>query len=435
MALAAWIAVSVGFLTPRTANAEAGDGLRAGDMKLTPRLTLAGSYDENVFRLSSQERSDRGVAAAPILSIEPGLAIGTVDPTMVDFTLDGSVEWEQYFSENAALQAQSGLQGAGNFSAVINPRGEFSLTLADDLTYRNEPTPYPSRNSWNRLVNSAGAEVGIHPGDRILDVGLGYDFVLHRYFSDSLRDLDKHSHEFGVDLAWKFLPKTALVVDGDASLVRYESSARGFEGGRMSNVDSTPIHARAGLSGMISNRLSMRLLGGYGWGLYESGPSYQGVLGHADLSFKYGNLEMDNDLTLSYERSFSDSSIGNFFDYHRASLELRQNLLQKRLGLSLAGRFTHRDYARPQVETSDGLNVTQNADGDPVLFDDLDDNYVQTTAGVHGNVLDWWEASLEYTFEANVTSDQIDVAPGGEDLQYLRRYQRHLVMLSTTFKY
>lgn len=425
--------VGVGLLGPKTAKAEAGDGLRAGDLKLNPRLTLSGAYDENVFRLDRQERRGR-VSSAPMLSVEPGLEISTIDPTSVDFSLDGSVEWEQYISQDPSLQAQSGLQGAGNVSAVLSPRGTLSLKLSDDFTYRNEPPPYASRTSWDRLVNAAGAKVGIHPGDRILEVGLGYNYVVHRYLTDNLQDLDKDTHEFGLDVAWKFLPKTALVLDADGSLVRYGTPFRGAEGAGLRNVDSNPIHLRGGLSGLVSNRISVRLLGGHGWGLYDSGPSYRGLLALADITFKYGNLEMDNRVTAGYERSFSDATVGNYFGYHRGYLELRQNLMDKRLGLSLKGSYTRRDYASFQLDQQNGLNVTENRNGEQVFFDDLEDNQLEVTAGVHGKFFDWWDTSLEYTYDANLSNDRQDV-PAAGDARYFRRYQRHHVMLSTTFKY
>jgi hypothetical protein len=425
--------VGVGLFGPITAHAEAGDGLRAGDLKLNPRLTLSGAYDENVFRLDREERANR-VSTAPMLSIEPGLEISTIDPTSVDFSMDGSVEWEQYISQDPALQAQSGLQGAGNLSAVLSPQGSLSLTLSDDFTYRNEPPPYPSRKSWNRLVNAAGAEIGIHPGDRILEVGLGYNYVVHRYLTDNLQDLDKDTHEFTLDVAWKFLPKTALVLDTDAHLVRYGRAIRGRQGAGLRNVDSNPIHVRGGLSGLLSNRISVRLLGGHGWGLYDSGPTYRGLLALADITFKYGNLEMDNRVTAGYERSFSDSTVGNYFGYHRGYLELRQNLLEKRLGLSLTGSYTRRDYASFQTDTQNGLNVTENQKGEQVFFDDLEDNQLEVTAGVHGKFFDWWDTSLEYTYDANLSGNRIDV-PASGNARYFRRYQRHYVMLSTTLKY
>lgn len=424
--------VSVGLFGPVTAHAEAGDGLRAGDLKLNPRLTLSGAYDENVFRLDGAEREGR-VSTAPMLSIEPGLAISTIDPTSVDFSLDGSVAWEQYISQNPALQAQSGLQGAGKLSAVLSPRGALSLTLSDDFTYRNQPPPYASRNSWDRLVNSAGAEVGIHPGDRILEVGLGYNYVVHRYLTANLQELDKDTHEFGLDVAWKFLPKTALVLDADTSLVRYGTSARGTDGAGLQNVNSNPIHVRGGLSGLVSNRISVRLIGGHGWGLYDSGSSYRGLLALADITFKYGNLDMDNRVTAGYERSFSDSSVGNYFSYHRGYLEVRQNLLEKRLGLSLKGSYTRRDYSSFELDTQNDLNVTENDKGEQVFFDDLEDNQLEVTAGVHGKFFDWWDTSLEYTYDANLSGDRLDVPAA--DARYFRRYQRHHVMLSTTFKY
>ena len=431
--VAAAFVAATGLLWPWTGTAEAGDGLRAGDLKLNPRVKLSGSYDENIFRLHPDESGGDRPSGAPIFEIAPGLKISTMDATSVDLSFDGELAWEQYFSSERAIQTQSGLQGNGLFGLTLNPNGGLSLKLSEDLTYRNEPPPYPSATSWDRLVNSAGAGIIIHPGDEILNATLGYDYVVYRYFDANLRDANKDAHNFKLEFLWKFLPKTSFVIDGKAQLVRYQTEARGFRDGQIPNVDSTPITVRGGLSGLLTRRIQTRLLGGYATGLYEDGPSFNGPVARADITFKYGKLDLDNRLMLGYEREFNDSSIGNFYGYHRGIFEIRQNFMQKRLGLSLGAEFTHRAYADVETDTSRGLKTTQNPQGETVFFDDLEDNQLDITAGVHGQFKKWWRASVNYTFDANFTADRIDVPAA--NAEYLRSYQRHLVILSTTFEY
>jgi len=204
------------------------------------------------------------------------------------------------------------------------------------------------------------------------------------------------------------------------------------------NVDSTPISARAGLSGLITPRISTRLLGGYAVGLYERGPSYSGPVARADITFKYGNLNLDNKVVLGYERSFSDANVGNYFGYHRGIFKLKQNFLQKRFGVSLGAEYTFRDYADIEAEErTEDTKQAQTGDGDFVIFDDFQDNSVDITAGLHGQFQKWWRMSLDYTFDANFTDDRVDVPGVGDrgSLRFVREYQRHLLVLSTTFKY
>ena len=74
-------------------------------------------------------------------------------------------------------------------------------------------------------------------------------------------------------------------------------------------------------------------------------------------------------------------------------------------------------------------------DGQDVLLPSgtLDDDYLSATAGIHSEFLKWWKASLEYTFEANFSGDQTDI-PAAQATQ-LRKFQRHVILLSTTLHY
>ena len=428
---------AVGLLWPSVGFAEAGDGLRAGDLKLSPSLSLSGTYDGNVYRSAVDASGEPDPIGAPVLGINPALSITTVDPTSVDFTLDGGATWEQYFSDQRRVQRQSGLESDAGISAIINPNGGFSFTLADDFEYTNEAPPFATASTYNRLLNRVGGEFGIHPGDKILDIGLGYKWSAYRYITPTLQDLDKDSHDFNLDLTWKFLPKTAFVLEGDFSLVQYQTTERGFSGSGLENVDSKPLHVKAGLSGLITRRFSTRLLAGYGAGFYDRGASYNGFIGQADLKYEYGNLGLDNHIAAGYKRTFEDSTVGNFFAMHAANLELRQNFLQKRFGFSINGRYVWRDYSDLGFETGpSGFPETVNGRGERVLAPEaLNDNYVSAGLGLHSEFLKWWDASLEYNFEGNFSNDQTNVVQSGGQVDFFNSYTRHTVLLKTTIKY
>lgn len=430
---AALLAALAGFLWTSTGYAEAGEGLRAGDLKLNPRVKLSGAFDQNIFRCDPDETAcDQ--SSAPALRIAPGLKISTLDATSVKLSFDGELQWENYFSSSNAIRAQSGLSGNALLDMTLNPNGGFSLRLKEDLTYRNEPPPFAVNQSWDRLVNGVGASVIIHPGDEILNTSLGYEYELYRYFTQRLQGLDKDSHNFNLEFQWKFLPKTSFVIDGRAKLIRYQTSSRGFGTGDLPNVDSNPIRGRAGLSGLITPRISTRLLGGWAVGLYEDGPTYSGPVGRADITFKYGNRNLDNKIVLGYERDFGDSTVGNYFGYHRGILKLRQNFLQKRFGISIGAEYTRRDYADLQSDAGRTDNVIELPNGDELFINELEDNAVDVTAGLHGKFQKWWRASLKYTFDANFSPNQGDI-PAAGNARFLRYYQRHLVLLTTTFQY
>jgi len=416
------LALTVG-IVPSPGSADPGDGLSAGDLVLHPRLTLRTTYDQNVFRLSSDERDP---IDSPLVGVRPGFRIITEDATTADFTFDGSVEWEEYLSDEGRVDEQSGVNANGSVGLTLNPNGGASFTISDQLDFTNEPPPGPGGGTYNRLVNRAGASVGIHPGDRILQFDFGYELGTYRYFTDALRDLDKDSHNFHFDLTWQFLQKTAIVARGTGSLIRYRDSTRedAETRVRLRNVDSTPVRALAGLSGLLSRRLSARLLVGGGTSLYDTGPTYTGPLGQADLSYQYGTLDLDNKLSLSYKYDFKDSSIGNFYTFHRAGLNWEQNFLKKRFGVTAGFNFTRRDYSS-LAAVSDQISEAQT--------DSLDDNLIQVSAGVNSQIFKWWRASLTYDYSQNISGGGL-VIPAA-DVQQLRDFNRHVVTLSTTFEY
>lgn len=428
-----WVAVASVIFWPVDGQAEAGDGLRAGDLVLHPSVTASGSYNQNVFRLNPEESDPIG---SPVVGIAPGLSISTINPTAVSVDMNSEVRWQQYLADDGRVRSQSGLDGHGGLGITLNPEGGLSLTLSDDLIYTNEPPPYPSREPYNRLVNRAGGKIGIHPGDKILNIGLGYKYSIYRYFTRRLGDLTKDSHDFDLDVSWRFLPKTAFLFSASTKLIKYEepfNEAGGSTG--LPNVESTPLNLQAGLSGLLTKRLAARAMAGYALGFYESGPSYNGLIGQAGLTYDYGSLDLDNELSLNYKRSFRDSSVGNFFGLHRVAFGWRQNFADKRFGVSAGAKWTYREYASldEQIEDVGGVNVVEDSQGRTIAIPELYDNYISASAGLHSEFLKWWKASLKYTYSQNFTTNVVEIP--SEQLEQLRAFNRHMVTLSTTIRY
>jgi len=433
--LAAFFVATLTTLWSGAGFADAGDGLKAGDLTLSPSLTLSGSFNQNVFRVDPEETEP---ISSPLVSVTPALRVSTLDASAVDFSFDGSLTWDQYLADSQVVRRQSGLQGAGGLGLTLNPEGGVSLTLSDNLVYTNEPPPYPTGITYNRLVNRAGATVGIHPGTRVLQLDLGYEYGVYRYLTPSLVDLAKDRHKFQADFTWQFLPKTAVVLRGTASLNRYREETRSVRGSdeTLPNVDSTPIRVVGGLSGNLRRRLSARLLGGYSTALYEFGPTHYGPLARADLTYQYGSLSLDNKLSLGYKYDFNDSTVGNYYTYHRAGLDWQQNFAEKRFGLMAGVHYTRRDYSSITALTDgDGDTAAiEDSQGRAVAVpDNLTDNYINASAGVKTQIFEWWGAALRYRYSQNITGDEVNIP--SDDITQLRRFSRHMVTLSTTVRY
>ena len=407
---------TIGF--PAAAGAEAGDGLEAGNLLLSPGITVSTAFDTNVFRLSTDERTP---ISAPYVQFVPFLSIKSIDGDLVDFSLDGSVGWQQYIN-TGGVSGQSGLKADAGADLVFNRAGSFSFAMGDRIQRTNEAPPDPTGEAYNRLTNRLGATLGVHPGGRVFQHFLSYDWNIYLY--DEFPDLNRQAHDFTLKNYWRFLPKTAFVLNGDFQIVQYNEDSRA---GGFDNVNSTPLRITGGLSGLITRRLSLRLLGGWGFGFYGTGESFSSYLFDTQAAFAFGNLAEKNKLFLGYERNFQDSSIANYASYHRPYAGYEQGILNQRLRLSARAELLMRDYAGSPV--GDFVGGT----GDVITINEgLNDLLIGANVGIEFNIKRWWQVGARYHYTANLTDDVL-VVSGGDDI--VREYSRHLITLDTTLRY
>ncbi|QDG52732.1 hypothetical protein FIV42_18895 [Persicimonas caeni] len=440
-----WLAAAALFVglfpVGQPAAAQPGDGLKSSDggWKLTPALTLSGGYNSNVFRTGEGEEFSSPTVDSPLGYVEPSLRISNPGARSFLLDFDASLQWEQYFGGEVTAESggvvnpveQSGLSAKADIAATFNPKGDVSLTLDENFTRLNEPSNFTGNGTYNWIVNRAGATVGIQPGAGILDVDLGYHWWLHYYETETLSQLDRNEHRFDLAARWRFLPKTALLVEADYGILSYSDSAN--EGERedldepvLANFGSTPLRVQGGLSGLLTRRIAVRALAGYGWSMYEEGPSFSGVIGTAALAYTFGRLDLKNNLELGYTRDFRNSTLGNYYSGHTVFANLEAGLYERLVVMRLGGRFELRDY-------------TQNIDGTQSEEDtgnSLNDELLIGVAGVQTNLNDWLIFDLEYNLRANFTDDFYTVPSfDGEQLNFVREYTQHIITLSTTFQY
>lgn len=411
--------------------AEPGDALHSDEgWKLSPSLRLAATYNSNVYRASSDETAST-VADAPILGIEPAIAIQSPRERMFLLDLDAGLSWDQYFSVDDSTSFdvgdQSGLNAFGNLNATINPEGALSLRIDENISRQNEPSPYTSGESYNWFTNDLGGVVGIRPGAGVLSFDLGYHWKIYAFDNEALESLDRDVHRFDLDINWKFLPKTSLVAMADYRLVRWNQQTRlatrddgSFP--ELRNNDNNPLRVQGGLTGLLTERVSVQALAGYGASMHDQGESFSGVIGSLALAYAFGRLDLNNRLGVGYRRDFGEASVGNFFTSHQVYAGYEQNVLDKRLSFNLGGRFEYRDYS-----------TTGSTFGT-----DLDDQLLVGNAGVGVNATDWLNFGLDYQLSTNLTDNGyvIDaVDPTDPSISVLRGYTQHLATLSMTAKY
>ncbi len=413
-------------LSTSTATAEWGEGVQGGPFVVHPGLSLSVGFDSNVYYAS--ERESNSLRQSPEGVIEPSMALEMADPGVWDLSGEAAVGWRQYLTDDEAVRSQSGLSANVDLNSHWNAEGTASFALSNEFVRTNETPSSATRRASNRLFNRTGAMVGLHPGAGLLETYGSYDFSFYRH--NLYPDLDRHTHHFGWDGHWAFLPKTSLTAEVDYRMIRYEQEFRGADVGsdeRLQNVDSDPIRVRGGIEGLLTPRVSLGLRGGYGWAGYQEGPDYSGILAQVEASYQFGTIEYDNRLRAGYERDFRDSSVGNFYTTHRFLTGYEQGFVDNRLRLELEADAQIRDYAPT------GITTAQTEDFEFQFPEELSDLLVGVSASTNLEIRKGWDAGVRYSFRSNFTDDEIAVLGPGEDV--IRDYQRHHVLLTTTLRY
>lgn len=335
--LAALIAV------PALAQVPMAPGVKVGEGRLHPFLQVDGRFDSlvgyfNVVNGIGQPSPEL------ILHVRPGLRFDlSNDSTMVAF--DGAAEYLWYTGVLSPSSTQlSRFQANVGLDARFNRDGAAEVQISDRLT-RSDRTQNPAAGvGVISLYNNVRLAVPIHPGGRALEitpsVNFGVEFfdpLLTGTISgcsatdvtcnpNTVGQMNYGNLGFGLSGRWKFLPKTALVLDAAFDYRLYFNSTT-------ANLPGMVLRVQTGLIGLISPRISVTLLAGYGGNLaYDTATMTSGPhspIGHAELAY----LPTENTrVALGYMRTVQAVSVaGSFID--------DRGYLQGRLGL-FGGRFT-----------------------------------------------------------------------------------------------
>jgi hypothetical protein len=323
----------------------AAPGFKVGEGRLHPSLQVDGTIDSLVGFFNVVNGVGRP-SPELILRVRPGLVFELAnDSTLVAF--DGAAEYLWYTGALSPSSTQlSRLQANVGLDARFNRDGVVEVQVSDRLT-RSDRTQTPIAGiGVISLSNLARLAVPIHPGGRALEVtpsvAFGVEFfdplltgtVAGCTTNDPTCDpravgqMNYGNLGFGLAGRWKFLPKTALVLDANLDNRLYFASSA-------TNLPALVLRVQTGIVGLISPRISVTLLAGYGGNLatnamtMQSGPHTP--IGQAELAY----LPAENTrVSLGYTRTIQPVSVlGTFID-DRGALQGRLGLLGGRLLLS-----------------------------------------------------------------------------------------------------
>ena len=408
---------------PTSASAEPGEGIRSDSLKLNLGLGLGTQLNTNPF-FQNNSRTQLALSGR----VTPRISLSTVNSDFFKLKLDWDAGWQQYFTDDAALAAQSGFSTTLTALAAINTKGAFSLTLDEALTRTNEPTNSPTTATFNRLNNRVGGTIGIHPGGQVFQFFAGYHWGKFTY-NEAIADLNKDEHELRGRFVWRFFPKSTAHVTADYRIIQYEQAERQLGGSSsLTNNNSAPLRLLAGVDTLILSNLSLALAGGYGWSFYEAGPDTAEFLFNGDLRLLFG--AGSRFIGLSYNRGFSDSLLGNFQLDNRVGLNTGWSIMDDKLSLGAGLEVDWRGYRLPETG---GANVNG---GIVNLPTEINDFLVFGKANVSYAFAPWLRLAANYRLNIN-NADTVNVVEltRGDAVIAGRDYFQNVVDLSLNVQY
>lgn len=416
------------------AHAEAGEGLKMGPLIFSPRLDLSASYRSNLYReagsiptSASEPVRKTKPTPVPTLNITPGFKLNLTEGGLFDFGLDAHVAWNQVFGDRI-VREQSGVTAGVDLSASVNKNGAVSFGIRDLFLRELFPPSSKSEVVFSRIDNTAGVVLGVHPGGRALQGYLSYDFV--RAWYSPADELQRMEHRLAFNGEWYFLPKTSAFIEAKFDLIQYDRESSYKEGDIRKQGDlylhsnSHPLRVSTGVQGLITPRLSTRLMVGYGNSFHKAN-SFNNVIAAAQVRWRLGQPQDNNGLQLGYEYNFAEATVGQMYSYHRPYFGYTQGALENRLRWAASIGVNFRSFV--DVPASSVVQFPKQ----------LQDVFVEGSAHISYDIFRWWSLKAAYSFVGNFTGDKYRVVPQGGLPSYLelRTYTEHVATLSTTFRY
>jgi hypothetical protein len=388
--------VTIGYAgLPSKSSGESNTGIQIADgVLLHTGFGVEAGYDTNVFY-------------APTNTIGSSIFRFMPYAELTNATRTGPVSRELAFDVHAGLQyrhyGNSEVSNAG-YADAWNPNAGVSLSLGGaqfglgiaDVFARIEDPPYanntgaggvpPMGVGIQRNNNQASIEGRWSPGGGRLTTILRFTNMVNIYDQNSQQSYsyaNAMTNTLMLDVAWKWLPKTAIFLNVSQNFVDYLNDTAATMN-QLSN--SFPLYVTTGLRGLLTEKTSAVLTLGYVNGFYSNGTSTGGFLGstYLDLAFT-ARLTQLSRVVVGYRHDFINAVISNFA-YEETAYASYVQQIAGRLALDLSGRYAYLSY---QGET-----------GDPTQQGRVD-NYFQIGATLDYFLRNWAYLGVGYSLLDN----------------------------------
>jgi hypothetical protein len=305
-------------------------------------------YDSNVFYSASDNRKGSGVArVTPAVNISNAERDGTL-PDGVAYDLSASMGYREYLTSDEDIRKQRAFTPSAGLLVQFSSKQTLSLAVMDNFTRSVEPPYVVGADPISRDYNIAGLQLKVAPGGGRLQLTIRGNSVLDYYEGDAYKYGSNVGNEGVLDIAWRWLPKTAFFVQAAQGMITYLNDSP-------NRYDSYPLRVTGGIRGLLTEKLALNLGAGYVNTFYASGganPSgFNNVILFAEFIHK---LSLTQTAGLGYRHDVRNSPfIGDFYETHAIYAALRQ-LVAGRLALAGYARFEYRKFNSEDKTTAAG---------------------------------------------------------------------------------
>ena len=368
-----------------------GIGIRTGDLELHPGIAGEVGYDSNyLLRSTTQRRIERAPDVAPVIPalefrVTPSLYLSTLGQQRREGRQRRpESRWRSARGSTRRIASSSGLSSdpvasaaeqrhlvAAQPRAARPTRGSTSCRSGRSAgaifaSYARAILPNTVNAnpdlSFNQDDVGVGGELALQPGSGTLDWHFGYQLHATIFEERTGKPYNNIMHEAYTRGRWKFRPRTALVYDATLRFISYNNA----ELAQPVPLDtSTPVRARIGLDGLVTDRFALLAMVGWGASFYDydfaSQPQFDSVIAQAELRWFLAaspgiasvtdvGLALSS-IAIGYTRDFQNSYLGSFYTQDRGYLKFYY-LFAGRATITLEGGVAAIEY--PNLFWSDG---------------------------------------------------------------------------------
>jgi hypothetical protein len=421
--------VTIGYQgLPYKASGESNTGIQVSEGALLHvGVGAEAGYDTNVFYQTSANALGSGIIRVlPYAELSNATRTGSVSKQL-SFDLRAGLQYRRYVTNDPGLADQyrnAWLPTAGLALSVGG--GQIGFGVADTFARIQDPPYGPfiptggtgmASGPWiTRDNNQASAEVRWAPGGGRLATVLRYTNMVD-VFEGTYSFASTDGNYLMLDIAWKWLPKTAVFVNAQQGYIFYlNNDLSTMTMGAKQKVSSYPLVASAGLRGLLTEKTAAVLTVGYTNGFYSSGATTGGIWGstYIDAALTVRPTQLSR-IVGGYRHDFVNAVVSTFSNNDSVYLSYVQQVAG-RFALDLSGRYSHVAYQGTFVD------ATQMMTG-------RSDNIFQVGASVDYFMRNWTYVGLAYS----LISDSVTAPNGGNlsNLDYLK--QQMFVRLGITY--